>query len=115
MAHHRDHPSNDSEQRNLLDDARVLLDRYRSRNDPARRLTPEQRREWAYQMADVMARLGKVVAAQIGSGDYRADKQRHEAWLHQFTTGFRPAKPLPQDPETLRPPPPFWKRNGQSR
>lgn len=43
MAHHKDHPSTFSEHRMLLDDAKVLLDRYRLRNDPARRPTSAAR------------------------------------------------------------------------
>lgn len=113
MAHRKDHPTTFSEHRMLLDDAQVLLDRYKLRNEPGRRLTPDQRRAWAAEVVDVMEQLRRAVAMHIGPPDWRADRERREAWLHQFATGFRPVKPIEQDPDELRPRPPYWKRNGQ--
>ncbi|THD02658.1 hypothetical protein B1810_14035 [Panacagrimonas perspica] len=113
MAHHRDYPSTASEERNLMADAYVLIERYTLRNDPTRALTAEQRKAWAAEAATVLGALRTALSRRLEPNDDRAERERRKAWVHQFVTGFRPVKPLDSDPESWRPEPPFWMRNGR--
>lgn len=83
MAHFReqDH-SPTTDLRNILDDARVLIERYRQRNDPELRLTPEQRREWAAQMVVVLGKLGRVASQRDDKSE--DDRQRRRRWLNSY-------------------------------
>lgn len=86
--------------RNALDDARVLIERYQQRNNPERRLTPDQRRAWAEQMVVVLGKMGLLASAQVDKSD--DDRHRRRLWVQSFAAGYRPVKPIPQDPPGLR-------------
>lgn len=111
MGHHRDHPINFPEHRHLIDDAKVLLERYRTRDELGRKLTTDERRAWVGEMVIVMERLQQAVMMHVGLPDYRGETQRRGVWLHQFACGLRPVQPLDRDPENLRPRRPYLQRN----
>jgi hypothetical protein len=97
-------------ERDLLDDARVLVGRYHARNQRARALTPEQRKLWAEQIVALVEKLAHALAAEIGPPDAPTDAERRRIWLEQFVTGLRIPQPLEQDPPELRPPLQSWQR-----
>ena len=101
-------------ERDLLDDARVLMSRYHTRNS-AKALSAEQRKAWAEQMVILVEKLAHSLATQIGPPDYPVDAERKRIWLEQFLAGMRVPQPIDQDPPELRPAPtPSWKRAFQS-
>lgn len=95
-------PWTDTEPRHLIDDARVLVERYRRRNDPARRLTADERKAWAAEVVTMVEKLSHELAARIGPPDWREDGERRRLWLGQYVQGFRTPKPLPSDPSELK-------------
>ena len=112
MSHYRPrHPARYSEQLNLLDDAQVLIDRYKKRNAPGSRLDAGERKAWAGEVVEALERLRHEGAAHIGPPDSRDDKERRKVWLELYVNGYRLAKPLDSDPAHLKlPSRPLWRR-----
>lgn len=106
----------EAEWRHLLDDARVLVDRYRKRGDASRGLTIEQRRAWAAETAALMDQMQLALSALLGSADPHIEAERRRMWLEMFVNGYRGPKPIPQDPADLRQPDiPLWVRADGTR
>lgn len=103
-------------ERDLLDDAKVLVARYHARNQEKESLTADQRKAWAEQMVILVDRMAHSLAAQIGPPDYPMDAERKRIWLEQFLAGLRIPQPIDQDPPQLRPDAvPMWKRGFAGR
>ncbi|ULQ45979.1 hypothetical protein JN531_012805 [Flagellatimonas centrodinii] len=78
---------NHDPRRLLLKDAALLIRQYRARNQPGSMLDAQQRKRWAAEAADVMARLGRELHHVLG--DDRHPTETLSAWNSQISAGLR--------------------------
>lgn len=84
--------------RHLIADARRLVARYRSRNDPALALSAEQRKAWAWQATGVLTAFIDECERSLGPHCGRFDRNiEMKTWDLAFGRGQRIAKPIPQE------------------